>query len=116
MAKIIIKSEGITPETMFRMMNGKTDGLKSAVGDKFDVVECAEIEQTDMNGEPVTVVFIVTDDGRVFGSNSATVRRTFEALVESFGLPTPFLPYKNMTVVEKASKKGRNYLDLDFAG
>lgn len=113
---VIVKSEGITPETMFRMMNGKTDGLKTAVGDTFDIIECAEIEQTDINGEPVTVVFIVTDDGRVMGSNSATVRRTFEALVESFGLPSPFAPYKNMTVIQKNSKKGRTYLDLDFAG
>jgi len=112
---IIVKSEGITPETMFHMMNGKTDGLKTAVGDTFDIVECAEIEQTDINGEPVTVVFVVTDDGRVLGSNSATVRRTFEALVESFGLPSPFAPYKNMTVIQKKSKNDRTYLDLDFA-
>lgn len=116
MAKTIIQSEGITPEMKFRMMNGKTDGLKSAVGDTFDIVECAEVEQLDINEEPVTVVFIVTDDGRMLGSNSPTVRRTFEALIESFGIPSPETPYKNITVLEKKSKKGRTYLDIDFAG
>ena len=116
MANTIIQSDGITPEMKFRMMNGKTDGLKSAVGETFDIIECAEIEQDDINGEPITVVFFVTDDGRTLGSNSATVRRTFEALIESFGLPSPSSPYRNMTVIQKSSKKGRTYLDIDFAG
>lgn len=115
MANIIIKTKGVDPKDMFRMMNGKTDGLKTAVGEVFDVIDCAEIEQENPEGQPVKVVFLVLEDGRVLGSNSATVRKTFESMIACFGEPSEQNPWTGVTIISKKSQaKGREYLDLDF--
>ena len=116
MANVIMKTPGISEKELFRMMQGKNEGLKKVVGDIFDVVECAEIEKPDKDGELIRVIFLVLEDGRTVGSNSTTVRNTFESMVEVFGLPSPEKPWTGVTVVSTENKSGsRTYLDLDFA-
>lgn len=116
MANVIMKTAGITEKDLFRMMQGKNEGLKTLVGDIFDVVDCAEIEKPDKDGELFRVVFLVLEDGRTVGSNSATVRNTFESMIEAFGLPSREKPWTGVTVVSTDNKSGnRTYLDLDFA-
>ena len=115
MVNVIMKTPGITEKELFRMMQGKNDGLKKIVGDVFDVVECAEIEKPNKDGELIRVVFLVLEDGRTVGSNSSTVRNTFESMVEVFGLPSREKPWTGVTVVSTDNtSRTRTYLDLDF--
>lgn len=111
----IISESGIVDSKIrFKMLNGKCDRLADCVGNVFDIVGYMIVEN-ERDGETVTILDILTSDGRAIGTNSATVRRTFEAMLESFGNPTEETPFTGIVVTSKPSAKGRSFLDIDFA-
>lgn len=111
----ILSESGIKdPKIRFKMLNGKCDRLADCVGNVFDIIGYMLVE-SDRDGDIVTILDLYTADGRAIGTNSATVRRTFEAMVESFGEPTEETPLTGIVVISKPSAKGRSFLDIDFA-
>ena len=114
MINIIAESGIIDSHIRFKMLNGKCENLKEQEGTVFDIIGYMETEQ-GYEDDIRKILSIYTNDGRVFGTNSATVIRTFEAMVESFGEPTEENPIKGVGVYAKTSAKGRTFLDLDFA-
>lgn len=112
----VISQSGIDDSRLsFKILNGKCERLRDAVGTVFDVTGYVMSEQEDADGEPVKILSICTDTGRVYGTNSPTVIRTFEAMLLSFPAPTAESPLQGITVRSCESKKGRTYIDLDFA-
>ena len=110
----IISESGITDAKIrFKMLNGKCDRLADCVGNVFDIIGYMLVE-SERDGETATILDIYTADGRAIGTNSATVRRTFEAMVEAFGAPTEESPLTGIVVTSKPSAKGRAFLDIDF--
>lgn len=112
---ILEKSGDFDSKTLFRMMNGKCEKLRECVGDTVDIVGYAIIEQKNTDGEETEILYLAFNDGRIAATSSPTVRRTFEAMVTAFGAPTDETPLVNVVIVEAESKKGRNFLDIDFA-
>ncbi len=111
----VIKESGIvSPVIRFKMLNGKCDRLSDSAGSVIDITGYMLLER-DKGGDIVTVLDILTDDGRVMGTNSATVRETFEAMCDSFGEPTEETPLRSVVITSKESAKGRTFLDFDFA-
>lgn len=115
MAQILESTGNFDSKTLFRMMNGKCEKLRDCIGDTVDIIGYAIIEQTNTNGDETEILYMAFKDGRIAATSSPTVRRTFEAMVTAFGAPTDENPLINVVIVESQSKKGRNFLDIDFA-
>lgn len=112
----ILSQSGITDSKLaFKILNGKCERLREAVGTVFDITGYVLSEQENADGEIVKILSITTDTGRVYGTNSPTVVRTFESMILTFPAPTPETPLTGITVRSCESKKGRTYIDLDFA-
>lgn len=112
----IISKSGIEDsKTMFKILNGKCERLRDAVGTVFDITGYIASIQYNEDGDEVRILSICTDTGRIYGTNSPTVIRTFDAMLESFPAPTPENPLTGVTVISRESAKGRNYIDIDFA-
>lgn len=112
---VLSLSGNIDSKTLFRMMNGKCDKLRECAGDTVDIVGHAVINQPNSDGDMKTILYLLFSDGRICATNSATVHRTFTAMVVAFGDPTEETPLKDVVIVESKSKNGRTFLDLDFA-
>ena len=112
----ILKGNINDAKTLFRMMNGKCEKLKSIKGEVIDIIGYAIIRQLNAKEtEEVEILYILLEDGRICATNSPTVRRTFDAMVTAFGEPTPEKPLEEIRVFEAQSKNDRTYLDIDFA-
>ena len=96
---IISQSGTIDSKTLFRMMNGKCDKLRECAGDTVDIVGHAVIDQPNSDGDLKTILYLIFNDGRICATNSATVYRTFLAMVIAFGEPTEENPLKDVVIV-----------------
>lgn len=108
--EIISKSGNFDEIDMFRMMNGKCDKLKDHIGAIMDCIGYVLV-QTDDEKE---ILYIAADNGLVVATNSPTVKRTFSAMLLSFGAPSAEKPIKGIKVTSSMSAHGREFLDLDI--
>ena len=111
---IISKSGEFTPVEMFKMLNGKSPKMSRNVGVVFDCV--GYLETAPDNEDEQSVLYVAADNGEIYATTSDTVRKTFRAMLDSFGEPTKDTPIKNVTILEGESRNGRKFIDLDIVG
>ena len=108
--EVISKSGEFDRVDEFRMKNGKCDKAKDNVGCVFDCIGYA-LMKTDDDKE---ILYMLADNGLILASNSGTVKKTFNLMCDSFGVPTSENPIRGITVTSGVSSHGREYLDLDI--
>lgn len=113
--RIIEKSGNYDSVAMFRMLNGKCDTLKNHVGEVFNVIGYVSCETDDEK----TILYIATENPdtsvrEILATNSGTVKRTFAAMIISFGMPDETNPINNVVVTSGKSRNGRDFIDLDI--
>lgn len=104
-----IRTKEFTAKDMFNAATAKP--LKSAIGEKLNVVGLWVCERPDLNGVVQVVANIKTDDGSIYGTISDTVIRSLLALpemLEEEGTIT-------INVEERPGQKGRSYLVITLA-
>lgn len=104
-----IRTKEFTAKDMFNAATAKP--LKSAIGEKLNVVALWVCERPDLNGVVQVVANIKTDDGSIYGTISDTVIRSLLALpemLEEEGTIT-------INVEERPGQKGRSYLVITLA-
>lgn len=110
--KIIEKSNGLTDRKLFKMTQGKgLTKVSDCDGRQFDIVDY--VIYTDSNsrtGEEQELLAFSTETGEILSTNSATVIRSFRAMIEAFET----LPITGVCVLSGQSKNGRTYYDIDL--
>lgn len=109
---IIEKSAGLTDRQVFTITHGSgLVNVKDCDGRTFDVVEYILYADTDRKtGDARELLAIVTNDGDILCTNSATVISTFRDIREQFALPV-----ENVQIMSGVSKNGRTFYDLVLA-
>ena len=110
--KIIEKSSGLTDRQVFTITHGNNlVKLSDNDGRQFDVVEYILYSDADpKTGEERELLALVTNDGDILSTNSATVIRTFRDMLESFTIPLT-----DIVIESGTSKNGRTFYDIRFA-
>lgn len=110
--KIIEKSSGLTDRQVFTITHGNNlVKLSDNDGRQFDVVEYILYSDADpKTGEERELLALVTNDGDILSTNSATVIRTFRDMLESFTMPLT-----DIVIESGTSKNGRTFYDIRFA-
>ena len=110
--KIIEKSAGLNERQVFTITHGNNlVKLSDNDGRQFDIVEYILYSDADpKTGEERELLALVTNDGDILSTNSATVIRTFRDMLEQFELPI-----KDVVIESGTSKNGRTFYDIRFA-
>lgn len=90
------------------LFNAKASGQKIEKGLQIDVVNVGSYNDTDKDGNPVTVSVLVDKDGAVFTSISKTVNETLDML-EDILLDDG---HAVVEVSENTSNSGRKFYQL----
>lgn len=124
MAATIINSDNATKTDrvlQYKLTRSpETQKMSSLAGQRIDVAHFCiyEDEKVDRNGEVTTptIITLMTTQGEIFGSNSATVLEEFLALVDIFGEDLDkeggYIPVK---IIEGKSKAGRTFYTCTYA-
>ena len=109
---IIEKSQGLNERQVFTITHGSgLVNVKDCDGRTFDVVDYILYADADRrSGEERELLALVTNDGDILCTNSATVISTFKDIRDQFALPV-----ENVQIVSGQSKNGRTYYDLVLA-
>lgn len=106
---IISKSSGLVDRQVFKILQGNNLGrLRDNVGRKLDIVEYVRYTDTKADGTMQNLLAIVTGEGDIIATNSATAIRSFDAMLEA-GFT---MPIADVEVYSATSKSGRPYCDL----
>jgi hypothetical protein len=108
--EIISKSGNFDEIDMFRMLNGKCDKLKTHIGAVMDCIGYVLVKTDDEK----EILYIAADNGLIVATNSPTVKRTFSAMLLTFGAPSVEKPIIGIVVTSSMSSHGREFLDLDI--
>lgn len=90
------------------LFNAKASSQKIEKGLQIDVVNVGTYDDTDQNGNPVTVSVLVDKDGVVFTSISKTVSETLEMLEDIISDEG----HAVIEVCENTSNSGRKFYQL----
>lgn len=105
---IKFRSAGISDRQAFQITKGGNLGrMKDNVGRTFTIQDYIRYEDEDSDGKTRDLLAIVTSDGDIIATNSSTVLRTFDALVEQFPLPI-----EDVQIYSDTAKSGREYLNI----
>ena len=110
--KVIMQSGGLDERAVFNITHGKNlSKVSDNLGRVFDVSEYIVYADTDrQTGTERQVLAMVTEDGDILSSNSATVIRTFLDMVDVLKMPI-----NGVEITSGQSKSGRTYYDLKLA-
>lgn len=104
------KSENITDRQAFQITRGGNLGrMKDNIGRTLDIVGYMRYEDTDSDGKVRDLLAIITGDGDIVATNSETMIRTFDAIIEQFPLPI-----NDVQIYSNTSKNGREYLNFQL--
>ena len=108
--RIIKCSDGITERQAFQITKGgNLARMKDNVGRRFDIVDYIRYEDERGDDEKEQqLLAIVTAEGDVLSTNSGTIIRTFDAMIEQFELPITDVEIYSQT----NPKNGRTYLNI----
>ena len=103
-------SENITDRQAFQITHGGNLGrMKDNIGRTLDIVGYVRYEDTDSDGKVRDLLAIITGDGDIVATNSGTLIRTFDAMIEQFPLPI-----NDVQIYSNTSKNGREYLNFQL--
>ena len=106
--KILESSAGLNERQTFQITKGDSLGrLRDNVGRRFDIMEYVLYEDTNRDGVDQTLLAVVTSDGDIIATNSATAIRMFLDMKESFALPIT-----DVEVTSGTTKAGRMYCNF----
>ena len=108
--KIIEHSENVDKRTLYKLTkSGSLEKVKDHDGEQFTIVDYVLFTDDNSDGEEKTILSFVTADGECFGTNSATVIKSFLAMKEIFGLPI-----EDVAITSGQSKHGTRYFNLEL--
>lgn len=108
---IIKQSAGLEKKQIFNVTNGQSEKLSTFDGVMITIKDYLLYEDLNQQGQPQKLLALVTEDGDIMTTNSSTVIRTFERMLEQ-----EFeLPITDVMVVSGTTKAGRTFYDLKFA-
>lgn len=94
-------------------MSPKMRNMKELKGTSLDVEAWCKYEDVDAKtGELRPILSIMTPEGEVFGTNSATFIDDFEKMVELFGSDG----VDAVEIISGTSKAGREFITCAYAG
>lgn len=94
-------------------MSPKMQNMKLLKGSKLEVAAWCKYEDVDAKtGEVRPILSILSPEGEVFGTNSATFIGDFESMVDMFGEDGVDV----IEVVSGTSKAGREFITCAYAG
>ena len=107
--QIIQKSDGLDERQIFKLTRGDCQKMKDCVGVQFDVAEYVLYTDTDKKtGEERELLILVTPEGESYGTNSATVIKTFLDMLDTFTLPI-----SDIVITKKRNdRSGRDYCNI----
>lgn len=112
--RIIKATENLTPTQVYNMTKGNdVRKLSDAEGETLDVMAFVIYEDTNTDGETMTVLSLETANGVRYATNSKTVIRNFtdiRSMFESMEQEPPTL----FRISSGTSKNGRKYLCMDI--
>lgn len=121
--KVIEKSkENMTAKELYNLtMNPETKKISEQVGSVIEIaMYCKFLDTKDEKQEDgsikqkdVKIFSILTPDGEVFATNSETLMRDFDSIVELYKECGEELP--PITVITGTSKKGREFITCKVA-
>ena len=103
-----IRTNNFTAKDMFNAATAKP--LKSAIGQKLNIVAIWVTERPDLDGVVKTVANLKCDDGNIYGTISDTVIRSVTALPELLE-EGPVA----VNVETRPGSKGRDYIVITLA-
>ena len=108
---VISKSNGLTKKQIFNVTNGQSEKLSTFDGVMITIKDYLLYEDLNQQGQQQKLLALVTEDGDIMTTNSSTVIRTFERMLEQ-----EFeLPIADVMVISGTTKAGRTFYDLKFA-
>ena len=93
-------------------MSPKIRKMSNATGSVLDVSAWCLYEDADNDGELHSVLSILTPEGEIFATNSATFQRDFAAMCELFGDGG----VDRLEIISGQSKAGREFVTCAYAG
>lgn len=104
----ILREYGINGDKKLRYNLCEAAGanMSDMVGQKFGVKAYLLTEVINADGEPVKALKVITDDGEIVGTRSASFISGFERFLECMESDQ----CDAMEIVQARSKAGRNYL------
>ncbi len=109
MKTIIMKTDSITKLDIINAESSQS--FRELVGKSpVSVKGAAIIEDVNKDGEVGQFAYVFCDDNKVFGGNSATVRRSVESLIDLIS-DDPAVKYA-VSVDSRPTASGREFLSL----
>lgn len=109
------QTAGLTASDIYALTKGNdVKKLSDAKGEVLDIAKFVLYDDTDVKGNPMSVLAIETAQGVRYATNSGTFVRNFSdiiAIYEASGEPLP----TKYAVGSARSKNGRDYLTCDPA-
>lgn len=93
-------------------MSPKTQKMSSAKGSVLEIAAFCRYLDADKDGEAREVMSILTPDGEIFATNSATFMDDFERMCDLFGPGG----VGAIEVISGTSKAGREFITCAYAG
>ena len=108
---ILKQSNGLTKKQVFNITNGQSDKLSTFDGVMITIKDYLLYEDINQAGQNQKLLALVTEDGDILTTNSSTVIRTFERMLDQ-----EFeLPIADVMIVSGQTKAGRTFYDIKFA-
>ena len=93
-------------------MSPKTQKMSSAKGSLIEIEAFCRYLDADKDGEAREVLSILTPDGEIFATNSATFMDDFDRMCDLFGPAS----VTAIEVISGTSKAGREFITCAYAG
>lgn len=112
--KVIAKSRDLTSKELYDLtLAPSVQKMKDLVGQEIEVKAWAIYEDVNSKGETQEILSIVSPDGEVFATNSATFKKDFNTMIEFFN---GFGEEVNaVNVISGLSKTGREFITCTHA-
>ena len=108
---ILKQSNGLTKKQIFNITNGQSDKLSGFDGVMITIKDYLLYEDKNQQDQDQKLLALITEDGDILTTNSSTVIRTFERMLEQ-GFDVPIA---DVMIVSGQTKAGRTYYDIKFA-
>lgn len=113
--EIIRKTEGLTSADLYALTKGNdVKKLSDAKGELIDIGKYVLYNDTDVKGNPMTVLAVETPSGERYATNSKTFIRNFTDIVAIYEAGNDSIPTR-YKVGWGTSKSNREYLTCDIA-
>lgn len=113
--EIIKKTEGLSASDIYGLTKGNdVRKLSDAKGETLEIAKYVMYTDTDIKGNPMTVLAVETAQGVRYATNSKTFVRNFSDIVTIHEASGEAIPSK-FVIGSNTSNAGREYLTCDIA-